>query len=65
MVPPSARSAAGNTWVSSTLDEDVLERALGLVPLYEGVIAACGSGRQKTSDGDGLLQPSFVPLDQR
>jgi putative peptide maturation dehydrogenase len=52
-------------WVSSTLDEEVLERALGLDPLFEGVIAACGCGRPNTGNGDELLQPTFVPLDQR
>jgi putative peptide maturation dehydrogenase len=50
-------------WVTSVLDEGVLERALSLEPLSEGVIALCGCGRPNTSYSDGLLQPSFVPLD--
>jgi len=50
-------------WVTSVLDEGVLERALGLEPLDEGLIAMCGCGRPKASSGGGPLQPSFVPLD--
>ena len=49
-------------WVTAALDEGILERALGLEPLDEGVIAVCGCGRPAVSSG-GPLQPVFVPLD--
>jgi putative peptide maturation dehydrogenase len=51
-------------WVTSVLDEGVLERALGVEPLEEGLIAVCGCGRPKTREAGGEpLEPRFVPLD--
>jgi putative peptide maturation dehydrogenase len=50
-------------WVTMALNEVVLERALDLEPLDEGVIAVCGCGRPDTSGHSSFLQPSFVPLD--
>jgi SagB-type dehydrogenase family enzyme len=51
-------------WVTSVLDEAVLERALGVEPLEEGLIAVCGCGRPKTvEEEDGPLDPRFARLD--
>jgi putative peptide maturation dehydrogenase len=52
-------------WVTVALDEGVLERALELDPLEEGVIAMCGCGRPDRTRGQSLLQPAFEPLDPR
>ena len=49
-------------WITAALDEGVLERALGLEPLDEGVIAVCGCGRPEPGRRDPLAL-SFVPLD--
>src|SRR5579862_767977 len=48
-------------WITAALDETVLERALGLQPLDEGVVAVCGCGRPAGTSG-GPLQPVFTPL---
>jgi SagB-type dehydrogenase family enzyme len=50
-------------WVTAALDESVLERALDLDPLDEGIVAVCGCGRPATPDGGGPLEQRFVPLD--
>jgi len=50
-------------WVTVALDEGVLERALDLEPLDEGVVAVCGCGRPDASGSVSPLEPSFVPLD--
>jgi putative peptide maturation dehydrogenase len=49
-------------WVTAALDESVLEQALALDPLEEGVIALCGCGRPKYAPEPDFLHPSFVPL---
>ena len=52
-------------WVTAALNDVVLERALGLEPLDEGVVAICGCGRPEPSGGKTPLEPSFIPLDPR
>lgn len=52
-------------WVTAALDDGMLERALDLEPLDEGVIAVCGCGRPDASGSVSPLQPTFVALDPR
>jgi putative peptide maturation dehydrogenase len=52
-------------WVTVALDEGVLERALELEPLDEGVVAMCGCGRPPAHGAVGPLEPTFAPLDPR
>lgn len=49
-------------WVTAALDESVIEEALGLEPLTEGVVAVCGCGRPVSADPVGPLEPVFSPL---
>jgi putative peptide maturation dehydrogenase len=49
-------------WITAALDESVVERALGLDPLHEGVVAICGCGRPSTSPA-GALEPAFDPVE--
>lgn len=46
-------------WITAALDESVVERALGIDPLVEGVVAVCGCGRPA---GSSPLEPTFVPV---
>ena len=48
-------------FVTAALDDDALERVLGLDPLREGVLALCGCGRPPAQRGP--LEASFTPLD--
>lgn len=50
-------------WITAALDESVLERALGLDPLHEGVVAVCGCGRPQSIAPTGPLDPTFTPLE--
>jgi putative peptide maturation dehydrogenase len=51
-------------WVTAALDDSVLESALGVEPLEEGIIAMCGCGRP-TADGTDFLAPPVKPLDPK
>jgi SagB-type dehydrogenase family enzyme len=44
-------------WVTAALDESVIEGALELDPLFEGVVAVCGCGRPAAVDP---LAPVFT-----
>jgi nitroreductase len=50
-------------WITAALDESVVERALGLDPLHEGVVAICGCGRPATESPVGPLEPAFTPIE--
>jgi putative peptide maturation dehydrogenase len=50
-------------WITAALDESVVERALGLDPLREGVVAICGCGRPASESPVGPLEPTFTPID--
>lgn len=50
-------------WITAALDESVLERALGLDPLQEGVVAICGCGRPAAGSSLGPLEPTFTPIE--
>jgi len=49
-------------WVTAALDESVIETALELDPLTEGVVAVCGCGRPASSEPVAPLEPVFSPL---
>jgi putative peptide maturation dehydrogenase len=49
-------------WITAALDETVVERALGLDPLHEGVVAIVGCGRPRADVPVGPLEPTFTPL---
>jgi putative peptide maturation dehydrogenase len=49
-------------WITAALDESIVERALGLDPLHEGVVAICGCGRPRSPEPVGPLEPTFAPL---
>jgi putative peptide maturation dehydrogenase len=49
-------------WITAALDESVVERALGLDPLHEGVVAIVGCGRPRADVPVGPLEPTFTPL---
>jgi putative peptide maturation dehydrogenase len=50
-------------WITAALDESVVERALGLDPLHEGVVAICGCGRPSAESPVGPLEPTFTPIE--
>jgi putative peptide maturation dehydrogenase len=50
-------------WVTAALVDGVLEQALGLDPLDEGIVAMCGCGRPRSDRPLAPLEPSFAPLD--
>lgn len=50
-------------WITAALDESVVERALGLDPLHEGVVAICGCGRSAAESPAGPLEPTFTPIE--
>jgi putative peptide maturation dehydrogenase len=52
-------------WITAALDESVVERALGLDPVREGVLALCGCGRPPADRLPSPLEPSFLPLQPR
>lgn len=49
-------------WVTAALDESVVEHALDLDPLTEGVVAVCGCGRPVSPEPVAPLEPVFSPL---
>jgi putative peptide maturation dehydrogenase len=49
-------------WITAALDESVIERALEIDPVREGVIAVCGCGRPASDGPTPPLEPSFAPL---
>jgi putative peptide maturation dehydrogenase len=50
-------------WITAALDEAVLERALGVEPLDEGIIAVVGCGRP-AADGKDVLALRVAPLER-
>ena len=48
-------------WITAALDESVVERALAIDPIHEGVVAVCGCGRPATDKTAPSLEPSFGP----
>ena len=50
-------------WITAALDESVVERALGLDPLRESVVAVCGCGRPRAEAATPPLEPLFAPLE--
>ena len=49
-------------WITAALDESIVEGALDIDPLHEGIVAVCGCGRPASDLTASALEPSFAPL---